>query len=138
MYDSIVKPNLKYVATEPEDTSGLFSQENQQMDKCYAIVVAGESGSGKSVFSVKQAQKSSYQPLYLTIKSKHLEGKPTFDFVALKKILELAVSQTVVEKQSELEALVALKNAVNTERNVWALGVLNNAIAEVSFSTAQG
>jgi len=134
MDDTIVKPNLKYVATDPKDASSLFPPENQQTDKGYAIVVAGESGSGKSVFSIKQAQDNAYQPLYLTITSKHLEGKPPFDSFALNKLLDLTVSQ-VAENESESEALFALKNVLNVKRNDWAQGVLADVIKNLSFSS---
>ena len=71
-----LKSDLNLVDVNPshQDASDFFANhEAIQGDKSYAVVVAGESGSGKSVFSCQQALDAGYLPIYCQIPCASIE-----------------------------------------------------------------
>ena len=60
---NIAKVDTSFVKTDPPDAADFFRSPTA-LDKSYVIVVAGESGSGKSVFACQQALDHDYYVLY--------------------------------------------------------------------------
>ena len=58
--------NLDYVKVEV-DGGNIFSTEHLQADKRYAIVVTGESGSGKTMYSIGKVLEKKFLPIYCAI-----------------------------------------------------------------------
>ena len=59
-----LKANLDYVEVDDRD---IFSTEGLQDDKKYAIVVTGESGSGKTMYSIGKVLEKKFLPIYCAI-----------------------------------------------------------------------
>jgi len=75
--EEYLKSDIDLVDVSPshEDAQNFFAHhEATQGDKSYVIVVAGESGSGKSVFSCQQALDAGYLPIYCQIPCASLDS----------------------------------------------------------------
>lgn len=132
----IMKPNTKYVVSDPVDPEKFFvNASSMQPDKKYAIVVAGESGSGKSVFAWEQSKKHWFLPLYLVLTEDELQCEPKPDlegYAALNRLFGLAIEMAGDEDGArDRDRLFALKAKVNLARDYWSRKVLEQAIATV-------
>ena len=138
---TLVQPDLAFVDTDPQDPSQFFNMSSLQGDKGYAIVVAGESGSGKSVFSCLQAQKCGYIPLYccINMKADYFKRNPKprgLRFANLNLFFQSVIDKNEKDEQNEKDErvvarLYALKNKLNRTRNQWAQQILDEAVRDV-------
>lgn len=114
-------------------------QSRRQPDKDFALVVAGESGSGKSVFSVNEPCRFGYKVLYLAFQKDDFKDdrgyvkqcpklKPEercwLDYVQL-------VLDRYGQEQVDREPLFHLKSVLNSHRNGWAKAVRDKALERV-------
>lgn len=151
---SLVPPKLDYVLFE--DSGNAFDiDNNSQGDKSYVVVIAGESGSGKSVLSCLQAQAKSFLPLYLLLssgssdeKKKKKDGlvnaidiskiaKPESEFPKLHDILAGLLRKRTSDHANypAEQALYGIKAKLNVTRNKWAQKVPTRCCARVSQRT---
>jgi len=134
----LIEPNLKYVKSNPIDPSDYFNTENIQIDKGYAVVVAGESGSGKSVFACKQSKESGFLPVYCLVKREQLEKKPPLNkyrdlnqfFQELIDFCDGDEGKDSTEREHLKGRLYEHKFKLNISRNTWAKGVLGELMTE--------
>mmetsp|Transcript_26809 Transcript_26809/g.63927 ORF Transcript_26809/g.63927 Transcript_26809/m.63927 type:complete len:870 (-) Transcript_26809:344-2953(-) len=123
----VVEPQLRYVKVE----EGMNELENYnyetQLDKSYAFVIAGESGSGKSVFSCLQVKKRhKYLPVYLLLHEEHkVIPKPAVEFKEIHKILRQIIDSLVhqEDRKDDVDDLCEIKRKLNATRNKWAVDV---------------
>mmetsp|Transcript_32268 Transcript_32268/g.78737 ORF Transcript_32268/g.78737 Transcript_32268/m.78737 type:complete len:893 (-) Transcript_32268:143-2821(-) len=144
----LVHPELKYVDYEGE-TEAFESDPNAQMDKSYAVVVAGESGSGKSVLSCLLSKAFKYLPVYVLLALRNpnpedsqdvekksamnvsdiMQMKPQSEFPALHEMLRSQLNcRDRSTNDGAVEALCAIKAKLNVNRNKWAKEVLEAAV----------
>ena len=137
-HSSLTSPELEFVSVSPkkETADQYFSMlPNQKSDeKAYAVVVAGESGSGKSVYSCLQAEKSGFIPLYMVVTAKVLQSKPEDPKLHprpyLCELLDLVIDE-LCKTQGHDDALDLLRDEqvnLHEERNEWARAVLDDLI----------
>ena len=132
---SNIKADLKYVDVVGDQ---FFVQADQQPDKKFAIVVTGESGSGKSMYSIGKAYQQGYLPVYAAISSapstltEEVQKKPKPKYTSLSTFLGLVISCfcEVHERREGADGLYALKGKLNQERDAWATRVLDAAMRE--------
>ena len=138
-----LKPDLDFVDVSPEEAGDHFETEAFQADKRYAIVIAGESGSGKSIYSIGQAIEKGFLTVYCIMRSAEhkkskmpiklldaLKKKPASQYDELKLFLKLVIRCSEDQKRdiSDLNRLYEFKGQLNTNRDKWASDVLNAAI----------
>jgi hypothetical protein len=124
---TLVKTTEDLVDFHPSDVSSYFATQALEPDKTFAVVVAGESGSGKSVFSCLQTQSKGYTTVYCVVTAKDLDGKPNeADFPLLNELLRL-VADTFRESKCP-DILYNEKQKLNRSRNEWAERVLQSAL----------
>jgi hypothetical protein len=146
----ILKPNLDYIQVQGTNAFERV-MDDAQLDKSWAVVVAGESGSGKSVFSCLEVKHRKYLPVYMLLqltekeKSNEIEvkndtdvsidvseefaEKPASEFEALHKLLKgKLVKLDSAKHQNIIGALCELKKKINVSRNKWATKVFESAL----------
>mmetsp|Transcript_5930 Transcript_5930/g.16628 ORF Transcript_5930/g.16628 Transcript_5930/m.16628 type:complete len:899 (+) Transcript_5930:159-2855(+) len=150
--EKVLSTKQEYGLTIPNIDSSFVSvnyhSENQQHpllsrkqpDKDFALVVAGESGSGKSVYSVNEPLRYGYNVLYLAFQKEDFQDdrgnvkrcpklKPEercwLDYVQL-------VVDRYDQEQVDREPLFRLKSVLNSHRNGWAKTVRDKALERVS------
>ena len=129
--------DLSYVTVDGDD---VFSTADVHPDKRYAIVVAGECGSGKTKFAIGKALEQGFLPVYCAIPSlspnpsalepqldQELRKKPTPTHPSLSSFLELVTLRfgEVHKCDKKVESLYALKGKLYKERDAWATRVLD-------------
>mmetsp|Transcript_26808 Transcript_26808/g.63926 ORF Transcript_26808/g.63926 Transcript_26808/m.63926 type:complete len:863 (-) Transcript_26808:344-2932(-) len=124
--EGVLEPQLRYVDVD----KGMNHLENYdyktQPDKSYAFVIAGESGSGKSVFSCLQVKKRhKYLPVYLLLHEEHMKSKPAVQFKEVHRILRQTIDSLVHQddRKEDVEKLCEIKRKLNANRNTWAVKV---------------
>lgn len=135
----VLQPDLKFVSTHPTDPFGYFELEDtDQIDKSSAVVVAGESGSGKSVFACQRSVDSGFVPVYCLVRSDHMKSKPpdTRQFVALNAFFQFLIDEVTTHTSDHMNSvrngLYQLKFRLNQSRNKWARGVLKTLLEELT------
>mmetsp|Transcript_32272 Transcript_32272/g.78745 ORF Transcript_32272/g.78745 Transcript_32272/m.78745 type:complete len:901 (-) Transcript_32272:398-3100(-) len=158
---SLVGPNLNYVQYNGNNDEAFQPVMNAQTDKSYAVVVAGESGSGKSVLSCLLAEKYDYLPVYLLLaakpptKAEDCDGaqsqkariavdvshvfnrKPELEFPLLHGMLRTQLQRhphTNSHTDSAVTTLCDIKAKLNVSRNKWAQEVLTTALASFKIN----
>mmetsp|Transcript_32278 Transcript_32278/g.78752 ORF Transcript_32278/g.78752 Transcript_32278/m.78752 type:complete len:908 (-) Transcript_32278:358-3081(-) len=157
---SLVRPNLNYVQYNGNDGEAFQPDMNAQTDKSYAVVVAGESGSGKSVLSCLLAKKYDYLPVYLLLAAKPkkeedcdgaqsqkaridvdvsqaFNSKPELEFPLLHGMLRTQLQHypdTNSHTDSAVTTLCDIKAKLNVSRNRWAQEVLTTALASFKIN----
>ena len=128
---------------------------NIQNDKSYALVVAGESGSGKSVFSCLESMERGFTPLYMLLRmnknkrenegedkkgdeESNKEGKrtdvseiyprkPNNEFPRIHKFLQGVLNVHKEKSSNHIDVIYSLKTKLNVSRNNWAREILKQA-----------
>ena len=142
--------NVSYVEVDV-DGGDIFFTEDLQADKRYAIVVTGESGSGKTTYSIGKVLEQDFRPVYCAIPppsssttsrasktvpatlEEEVERKPKNMYRSLSAFLE-SVSlcfEQVRKENMKVEGLYALKGKLNKDRDDWATRVLDAAMRKV-------
>ena len=132
--EGVLRPQLNYVEVE----EGMDELDNYhymtQKDKAYAFVVAGESGSGKSVFSCLQVKhRFKYLPVYLLLDGKYRElAKPQSDFKELHIILRHMIDSFIQQNdgKGDVNKLFEIKRKLNARRNKWAVQVFESTLLD--------
>jgi hypothetical protein len=124
--------DIDYVQFEPSDAKTYFDAAVAP-DKAFAVVVAGESGSGKSVFSCLQAKECGYTVLYVLLKGTDLEHKPIGEFPLTNTLFRLLINKMEGPSGTPLlHRLYSKKETLNQDRNRWAKKVLEAALHRVT------
>ena len=135
--ERIVKPSTLYVDTEVATSNNPFGT---RVDKEFAIVVAGESGSGKSVFSCQKARENGFLVLYkrLNTESFRIREKRVLEApIEYPQVCELLRKLIVCcgeikSGESDVAAGLAwMKSTLNESRNQWAFDVFRNAYSAI-------
>ena len=144
---NIAKVDTSFVKTDPPDAADYF-RSSTALDKSYVIVVAGESGSGKSVFACQQALDHDYYVLYKALTAadifKNAYPKPNKQFPALNAMLQSVIDDIgekddlVTTDQDDLDVLHDLKKKLNFSRDSWARSVFKAAIDSVKARAKEG
>ena len=128
-----MEANVGFVDTKPFQRG--FNIESIQADKMYAIVVAGESGSGKSVYACKKAKDEGFMPVYClpggATDSETNRRKPALEHVALNDFLRhliICFEEEHPNGSVALSRLYSIKSKLNKTRNAWAVQVLTDAL----------
>ena len=141
-----IQPSLEYVQRQPPDAADFFSL-SIAADKEYAVVVAGESGSGKTFYSALQAKDAEdFSYIWYTKLDKKVYDKLGREPIGEVKSLD--VWREFIDRMLELyrlrnsdinwgidgslEMLYSLKTKLNTNRNNWAESVLLEAMKSTS------
>ena len=142
--------NLDYVEVDV-DGGNIFSTKGLQADKRYAIVVTGESGSGKTTYSIGKVLEQEFLPVYCAIPppsssttsrlsktvpltlEEEVEEKPKTMYRSLSSFLELVslCFEQVRKEDTKVERLYTLKGKLNKDRDDWATRVLDAAMRKV-------
>ena len=129
----IMEANVGFVDTKPFRRG--FNIELIQADKMYAIVVAGESGSGKSVYACQKAKDEGFMPVYCLPRggtdSESNTRKPPRQHVQLNDFLRHLIILFEEEHPNGSDALFRLyfiQMKLITTRNAWAVQVLKDAL----------
>ena len=133
----IVKPSTLYVDTEEATSNDPFGT---RVDEEFAIVVAGECGSGKSVFSCQKARENGFLVLYKCLntesfrigKNRVLEAPIEYPQVCglLRKLI--VCCGEIKSGESDVAAGLAwMKSTLNESRNQWAFDAFRNAYSAI-------
>jgi hypothetical protein len=127
-----VEPKSYFVSTNPVDT-GIFFKDNVAADKSYALVVAGESGSGKSVYTCQKSQEEGFESIYIRIKQDNLNAasKILTTFPCLHALFDIVLDSTTAEIVKHQEALRDLKVKLRWSKDGFALTVFEHAFDSV-------
>jgi hypothetical protein len=113
-----------------------------QLDKAHAIVVAGESGSGKSFFSVKGPLSCNTEVFYCVMTSTDFNGTcPPPEYPVWHGLI-LKVMQVVDDTDTAfMDSLRRAKSSLSISRNAWAISAaengLNRKIASIQNSEVE-
>jgi hypothetical protein len=125
----IIESTEDFVSFTPSDAGSYFANRPVEPDKAFAVVVAGESGSGKSVFSCLQTKSNGYTTVYCVVTEIDLGEKPKeADFPLLNELLRLVAKAVTDSKYTVPTIFYHEKQKLNRSRNEWAQGVLESAL----------
>jgi len=148
---TVIEPVLEYVQLNDNDVNPFDGLDSRtQTDKSFAIVIAEESGSGKSVFSCLSAQRCGYIPLYLLLRLKEAgttnrkdrrdkaidvsdiyHRKPVAEFVQLHNKLRTILPAQADCGSRSYQSICHIKEQLNYSRNAWARLLLKEALKNV-------
>jgi hypothetical protein len=129
--ETMIKANVAFV---PRKDGLDILQESYATDKLFAEIVAGKSGSGKSVYACQAALDENFYPIYCMIDGKEdLKTKPTDNLLLLRELFE-RIEMACTSKGISLDSLQEMKKGVNQDHNEWASEVLDSAIGRVMTS----
>ena len=139
-YDlKVIQPKLEFVQHEPPDVSDFFRQPISY-DKLHAVVVAGESGSGKSVFSCLKPMAEDFEVLHVNVAS-HIMRKQVElaqrRFPEWSHFLQIVVDAFgIIDYNSAAidgpicQRVLEFKSSLNMERNQVAQDIARAALEE--------
>ena len=128
----IMDANVGFVDTKPFQRG--FNIESLQVDKMYAIIVAGESGSGKSVYACKKAKDEEFMPVYCLLggaTDSETNRKAPREQVQLNDFLRhliILFKEEHPNGSDALSRLYSIQSKLITTRNTWAMQVLKDAL----------
>ena len=99
-HEGVLDGNVDFVKTDPENPVRLFKSAYLQQDKEYAVVVAGESGAGKSCLAYLAAEKAQYTILYKSLSVEKTKTSGETSSTKKRKHIE------IVGKKETLEEIV--------------------------------
>lgn len=121
----MIKANVAFV---PRKDGLDILQESYATNKLFAEIVAGESGSGKSVYACQAALDANFFPIYCMIDGKEdLKTKPTNNLLLLRELFE-RIKMACTSKGISLDSMQEMKKRMNQDRKEWASTVLDSAI----------
>ena len=120
--------NHEYV-TPSHNSLGGFFEDVAASDKNWTVVVAGESGSGKTVLACTAPSKFGYATLYTKVGEAEIKLKPeTPRFHTWRKLVQAAMNVVQEENRPLPQGMLKFKSALNIYRNQWARQVLLSVI----------
>jgi hypothetical protein len=107
----------------------MFFRDSVAADKSYALVVAGESGSGKSVYACQKSQEEGFESIYMRIKQDKLNAAKSIwtAFPCLNFLFAIVLGDTTAEVVKHRDALRDLKAKLNWERDTFAEAIFDAA-----------